>query len=516
MPLLLLVLLSRAALAAEPALPPPAQRAAMLSAVASEMARLDGEGLVVRDRNRARSFPETAKLLAEEAGAAASWPALMRAFARLDAAYPNLHARFAPGQWFRYRRARLVPSFGAEISASERVSWRLRGGEHDGASLVAINGRAVENWAAENLEHCKFPLRSQCDAELFEGLRRELLSWTRAEPLAYTAEKDGLRFEVPVTVSDAPQSSPDSEPLCSADAALYEGFTPAHLGRFACLFTKNSDPSTVVLRISSFSYYGGDKHPIDSPAAEVDALWPWWRKHAPGIRHLILDLAGNHGGNEPTPWYEILFERPYQEQWVVFRKLPELLDDSLRRQGLFWGTPQQEVWFQNLRRDGTWERTAWGAFLPPVPMFCAGEERSDCREGLFPVRRHGFTGRVTLILNRWCVSSCDGFAYEVKEQLGARVRVVGQHQAADTAYSRAMIGLHLDPSSPGGFRTIVGSHRGDGNSAAVLSQTVAVTRSVLEDGTVVSGLPLPMDEFLAWPFGQEERAWRADAVKKLR
>lgn len=511
---LLALLLPLSALADTPALPDPAQRAAMLEAVASEMARLDGEGLVVRDRNRARSFPDTAKLLAAEARAAESWPRFMRAFARLDAAYPNLHARFAPAPWFRYRRPRLEPSFAADISAAEQVSWKLRGGAHDGAALLAINGRSVEHWAAEHLEHCKFPLRSQCDAELFEGLRRELLSWTRGEPLAYTVEKAGQRFTVPVAVSDAPQSSPDSDPLCAADSALYEGFTSAHLGRFACLFTKNGDPSTVVLRISSFSYYGADKHPIDSPAKEVEALWPWWREHAPGIRHLILDLAGNHGGNEPTPWYEILFERPYQEQWVVFRKLPEMLDDPLRKQGFFWGTPQQEIWFQNLRRNGTWDRIAWGAFLPPVPMFCAGEESSDCRDGLFPVRRHGFSGRVTMLLNRWCVSSCDGFAFEVKEQLGARVRVVGQHQAADTAYSRAMIGLHLDPSAPGGFRTRVGNHRGDGNSAAVLSQTVAVTRSVLEDGTVVSGVPLPLDEYLAWPFGQEEAAWRAEAVKK--
>src|SRR5262245_38808224 len=104
--LALLALFSIHAEAAEPAFPPANQRAAMLTKLASEMERLDGEGLIVRERNRARSFRETAKALAEEARSATSWTALMRAFARLDAAYPNLHAKLDPAPKFAGNRVR--------------------------------------------------------------------------------------------------------------------------------------------------------------------------------------------------------------------------------------------------------------------------------------------------------------------------------------------------------------------------------------------------------------------------
>lgn len=511
-----------AAFAAEPPLPPPAQRAAMVSSLAAEMERLDAEALLVRGRNRALSFGELGRRLAGEAREAGTWEALLRTFARLDAAYPNLHARASLPDWFRPARVRPVVRFTAEWLESgtrfvitHSVESGLESAPKAGDRLLAINGRPMESWSAEHLELCKWPLREQCDVELYSAFRKQLLSWTAATPLTYTLERDGSRFETLVALEPQPDNPPGRSEECGVDAALYPGFTLAYRGRYACLFTKDNDASTVIFRISSF-YYDRDEggHAIDSVHAEVEALWPWWRARAPRIRHLLLDLASNHGGNEPTPYYELLFERAYQEQWARFKKLPELLRDELRKEVLFWGTPQQETWFQNLRREGTWDSTAFGDFLPPVPMFCAGDERSDCRHGLFPVRNHGFRGRVTLLLNHWCVSSCDGFAYEVKEQLGVRVTVAGQPQAADTAYSRATIELHLDPSREEGFRLSV-EEPGRQGEPALLSQSVSVTRSVLEDGTVVSGLPLRMDRFLGWPYQLSETEWRAYAMERL-
>lgn len=518
-----ITLFSSFALGADPAFPSSEQREGMLREMAAQMQRLDGEALLVRSRNRGEAFSNVVNKLADEARSASGWPELVRAFGRLDAAYPNLHARMQPGEWFKRGRLRFEFEFVGEWLTDGSTQFRLINGAHTpsdsspraGDLLVAINGLTMKQWGEENLEFCKWPLRQQCDLELYRNIRSELLSWRREQPLVYTLERDGRRWDVSIS-SRPTETGPAPETQCGEDKNLYRGFTLAHEGRFACLFTKDSDPATVIFRISSFQYErASHEHKIRSVSDEVRALWPWWKARAPGIRELILDLANNHGGNEPVPYYEILFVRPYQEQWVRFKKITEFNDNELRKETLFWGTPQQENWYQNLLKSGAWASVPWGGFLPAVPMFCAGDERSDCSEGLFPVRNHGFKGHVTMLLNHWCVSSCDGFAYAVKEQLGNRVTVAGQPQSADTAYSRVMIQLQLDPSSPKGYRTVVENHLGKAKISALLTQTVSVGRSVTKEGVEVSGIPLAVNRFVPWTFEYNESTWRAFAVQSI-
>jgi hypothetical protein len=140
-------------------------------------------------------------------------------------------------------------------------------------------------------------------------------------------------------------------------------------------------------------------------------------------------------------------------------------------------------------------------------MFCPSSKR-DCREGLFQVRNHGFHGRVSLIVNHWCVSSCDGFVYELHNELGARI--VGQPQAADSAYSRLKIQGFLDG---GRFRLKVASLQAEDPEGLLFSQTVAVTRSSTRDGSTVSGIPAPVDRFVPSFASQPSEAWRAEAVR---
>jgi hypothetical protein len=501
------------AFAVDPALPPPAQREAMLREMAAQMERLDGEALWVRAKNRRLDFSAVVGSLAGEAYRANDWNGLLRAFRRLDYAYPNLHSSMKPGEWFK-SAGRVKPEldFSAEWLAVGRTRFRLGNGD----LLLAINGRPMEEWSAENLELCKWPLREQCDLELYPNFRSELLSWNREQPLVYTLERDGRPYQQKVGLKEW-VSRPRPNAQCWEDEKLYQGFTMVHQGRFACLFAKDGDPGTVILRIGSFQYHRSDNdtHAIRSVRQEVDALWPWWREKALGIRHLIIDLADNGGGNQPVAYYQILFPGPFQEQWVRFKKVPELENEELRKRAIFWDSPQQENWFQDLLQNGAWASTPWGSLLPAVPMFCAGEENSNCLEGLFPVRDHSFMGRVTLLVNHWCVSSCDAFAYSVKDELGDRARVAGQPQAADTAYSRVVIQMQLDPTSPKGFRTLVENHMGGAKILALLTQSVSVGRSVDSQGQEVSGIPLPVGLFVPKTYVQDDRTWRAAAVEAI-
>ena len=495
-----------------------------------EIERTDGEGILVRD-GKPRTFQKILEQIKQEAKMATNWQELSRAFAKLDMAYPNLHASYEPGNEMTLPE-RLTPlvRFSVDwlaptrtvvrISSLDKTNYSNEEIPKRGDLLLEINGKPVSDWMKENFDFCKWPIKEQCDLEFPKIFFKELSGWTRKDPLVYTLKRDDKIWKVNVPVEERKRSKDTSYLLCQNNLDRYFGFKPVYIGKHACFFQNDKDPSTMILRISTFMYKRNsqpvnDKWPdqeknFKSVKEEVDAFRPFWQEMAPKIKNLVLDVSDNGGGNEPTPYYEIFFDRPYQEQWVRFRKIKEL-DDSSLRNAIFWNTTGQEIWFQNLKKEKIWDSVVYGDFLPPVPMFCASDSK-DCREDLFPVRPHGFKGKVSLILNHSCVSSCDGFVFAFKAELGERVTLIGQFQAADTAYSRIRFGVRIDQALPNGFEVVSLPQYGKIEESFAFSQVVVITRSVKHDGTVVSGKPLSLDHFV--PNNLEQNGnWHMEAVK---
>jgi hypothetical protein len=115
------------------------------------------------------------------------------------------------------------------------------------------------------------------------------------------------------------------------------------------------------------------------------------------------------------------------------------------------------------------------------------------------------------LLNQFCVSSCDGFVYAVKEQLGEKVRLIGQPQAADTAYSRLTINVSLNAEDQRGYTLKVVPIRQESSKKAFIAQTVSVTRSVDAEGRIQSGVPLPLDLFVPLTF-ENTSTWVRSAL----
>ncbi len=475
---------------------------------ASEMSRLDGEALLVRG-NRRTSWTETTQTLRNTIARSGKIESFAEAMYRLDAAYPNLHsfAEFGP----ELRDAlpptpRLPIRFAGDWEAPERVTYRVVRAEEGaifppgdeparGDRVVAINGRAMASWANDSFQLCKFPLKAQCDAELDQHFFERLLpSDTRR--LSFTLSRGNRTWtvEAALLAPKPPKPRDDSHLLCRGEPDRYPGFTLTYGGSRACVFESPEHPSTAILRITGFSYRRvPETEPIHNVWTEVEALYPWWKDHAKW-EHLVVDLIDNGGGQETIPYYQILFQRPFQEQYFRLRKMPELLDERIRA-GIFWDTVGQEIWFQQFLKSGEWDRLAEGDFLPPIPMFCADPSKI-CTEGLTDPREHPFRGRVSVLLNRWCVSSCDAVAYTLREQLGDKTRYFGQPQAADTAYSRLTMHAVLNPELPKGFELKLRPIQTELEPAPFISQTVTVSRSVTATGEVVSGIPVPLDQFV--------------------
>ncbi len=389
----------------------------------AEMKRLDGEGLLVRENRQPwanvltnlRSELANARDLAE-----VSW-----VFAKLDASYTNLHTRIKLGEELAVAQQHLTPSVEIKadwISAAKtvfRVSHIHNGmnfkteAPQVGDYVIAINGKSMGQWSDLNFNFCKFALREQCDVNLFDKFVGRLISFHEAANLEYELKRGDKVWKVKIPLIQPPKML-TQEKACGHEANRYDGFKRTYEGRFACVY--ESATGVAILRITSFQYSGISKsEPIHSVDSEVQHLFEYWKTHATWP-HLVIDVIENYGGNELRAYYEILLDRPFQEQYYRLKKIPELLVDRNRLE-MFWGNPAQELWFQKILRNGVFLKTGFGDFLPHTPMFCV-DGNLPCDEGVWNPVPHPFKGRVSILVNEWCVSSCDAFVFTLKEYLG--------------------------------------------------------------------------------------------------
>jgi hypothetical protein len=508
-------------------------RLKLFDEVVSEMARLDGEAMEAR-RLRPESWKETLAGLRREVLEADDFKDLARVFTRVDASYTNLHSNVdfvADGPWFAPGTVRPRAWVATKVSEQGRASFHLEVddtkwstpsllGLRSGDEVLSLNGRALSQWSQENFNFCKFPLQSQCDEELFENIVSEMLSWQRGSALLVTvraASGETLTLDIPYEIRSSTAEERQARELernkrleCVRSPERYPGFHLVYAGNRACLFEKDGDSSVGLLRITSFSYSDRRLFPeqkIRSVRQEVALMEPVWQREAGRWQHLVIDLIDNTGGNAPIPYYQLLFTEAFQEQYYRLKKLPEMEDPEFLG-GLLWGDPAQLLTYENLRAEGVWQKTAFGDFLPPVPMFCPDDE-VDCRKSLFQPKSHPFRGRVSLMMNRLCVSSCDGFVWGVKQVLGDGVKLFGLPQAADSTYSRARIDVEWTQQS--GYTTRVLNQSSPLSSKVLFSQVVAVSLSSDAEGHSIAGRPLPLDGWVALdPF--TDKNWPAKVL----
>lgn len=481
-----------------------------------EMLRLDGDGLVARI-DRPVSFTDTIDRLADEALSNKTPLDFYRTFSRLSGTYTNLHSSAVfdsktkaavrtaydlyPSIWLMTEiDSRGKPT--VKIDSVEDAETRLKISEGD--EVVSINGSLVSNWLDENFLYCKHPLRMQCDRNFESTLHEQILSW-KTGALTYTVSHENRLVDVEVKFSEIqPQPSGSPKPKyrkCDYRAdKRYPGFKMVHQGHLACLFEKSDDPNVAVLRIQSFQYRGTDpKDPIQSVQAEVNALYPYWTKHSGDYKTLVVDLLDNHGGNAPIPYYEILFQTPFQEQWVRFKKIKEFDDAKIRQNGIFWNDRAQELLYQKRLQSGEWAKLKEGEFADPSPMFCA-DDGIPCDEKLFVPRSHSFRGEVKVMVNEFCISSCDGFAWAMKNTLNAKF--FGFPQAADAAYARLRIDAVADAASPDGFRLEVRPYQDELPKNFIVGQIVAVSQAVGPKGEIFNGRPLALEQLVPYRFDE--------------
>lgn len=277
--------------AAQADLPSAKNRELLFKTYISEIQRLDGDGLIPR-KNRVMSWQKITNQLKAELLRAKSKKEIGRVFARLDAAYPNLHAHIALADEFNWRadgRLSIAANFyPEEVFETELPKRYLIGSAKQeyfinldadlrpqaGDEVLAINGRSIQKWSDENFEFCKFPLRSQCEVTFWNNFRDELLSWHRKQDLHYTIKRGQKTWQVRVPVfgrqSNGKQDA-TKEPACGVDdGQRYPGFENVYSGFHACVYESKYFQDVAILRIRSFNYTKSEGQPIDHIRKETN------------------------------------------------------------------------------------------------------------------------------------------------------------------------------------------------------------------------------------------------------
>jgi len=490
----------------------------MVLELVREMERMDGDGLLPRD-NRPESWTNTILRLTDESSSATNLYELGRVFKRIDATYPNLHAKIYLSPELDEKKQEGIVSlpfkfYPDRVDREKAVSKYLvvvpKPGDKslkNGDELLSINTIPIQAWARENFIFCKFPLREQCEMEFFDNFNNELLGWNRHQSLDLEVRRKGkvliVSIRPEIKLSEPSQDEKTKDLPCGVSKDRYKGFVLTYEGQNLCAFESQFDRQTVVIRIKSFQYQDVPFAVLDG---EVQIFWNnYWSKKSSKVKKLILDVIDNWGGQSPIPYYSLFYSQPYQEQYVRFKKIAEFEKKEIL-DSLFWGDKGKEMWFENIKKDGSFNKVKQGEFLSQIPQFCSSSKR-DCREGLFIPRKNRFNGQVKVMMNHWCVSSCVGFVFNIKDLLKDKVKTFGMPDSGDSAYSR--LSILVSPKENGVEAKIASlkKARNPDKPEAWIRQVVSVTRSTDKNGNLLSGKPQKIDYWVPRKWNQTDDEW---------
>ncbi len=531
--------LGSSSVSASAVLPQTVQHVALFDLLVSEIERIDGDGLVNRE-TRPESWSQTTARLREAARSASTAIEYGQVFHQLRHTYPNSHARIELVEEYRsawaQRDARLPVTIRAETVTPGVTRPSLRIAHVDdvwvksqtrseslprvGDVVIAMNDRSANDWLGENEIFCKLPTALQCPIEFHRNLTRGLLFWHPEKPLAIDVLRAGetIRFTVAslstTSSSNASTTSSSNAKHSWCESALNRvplGFKLVFSGTMVCVFEHDAIRDTQLWRIASFASeksrtfdaIPGQHKTVDE---EVDHFYAtFWEAKSPLVKHLIIDVAGNSGGESVVAWLRLLLNAPFQSDFVRFRKIREFDEPNVNR-ALFWnskGALYQSV--EALKRDGTFAKTREGHWLPAVPAFCP-DTKKLCANELHRPREHGFKGKLSVITDPFCNSACVTFANAMKSQ--ANARIVGLPHTADTSISRLQIHFGFDRDG----KAITQIEDDSDIAKKIGIFTASATRSETPDGERRSGVPLMPDHAVERRWDQDGDQWARAAL----
>jgi hypothetical protein len=519
-----------------------------------ELHRLDGDGLLPRTdegAGRTMTWPQVTKQLRKDLSRAKTKFEVGNVFRRLDAAYTNLHAHIDLSKDYNFEsegHLQLAVAFWPDqLSENGEVNKYIVSNVRKEYfsnlepeqrpklmdELISINGRNIKSWQDENMNFCKFPLKSQCELNFKDNFKMERLSWNRRKPLKMTVKRGGklLSFNIPVISMKGwnpseeensgskrgPKELPPPPENCRLSPDRYPDFKLVYQGLQACAYEKTDLPNVTLLRIGGFSYWKNKyKTDINNVRVEAEKFYQlYWKRKASETKKLIIDVVSNHGGDIITPWGALFIESGFQDQWVEFKNLKEYAADEQWRKDSFYDDPSKYTFFKDYQAKLASGQLKSEDYMPRTPQFCPTDE-GDCYTEKWPSKKTGFKGDVIILTDEMCISSCVGFVWTMKTYLKDRVKFVGVPDSGDSTYSRAYVEGGLDNSKQGYYLKAMPrppKSSSQVNENAIFKYAVSTSRQTDEKGAIISGKPQKIDLFMYPHWREDPNEWTARMLK---
>lgn len=273
------------------------------------------------------------------------------------------------------------------------------------------------------------------------------------------------------------------------------------------MYESKSRPDQVVMRIKSFGY--SPEGSINYLDAEVDFFFAnYWKKKSGSVKTVIFDIIENYGGDSPVPYYAVFTHKPFQEMYTEFKKIKEFENKDIK-ESFFWNSKAKEIWLNDIKTKGLFDKTKEGDFLPPVAQFCADRDK-NCNEGQFQPRKHNFNGKIKIMVDQWCISSCVGFIENMVRLFKGRVQTYGHYDSGDSAYSRVTVAGSIINGKVETILQPMKKARNPDQPEPWVRQVVSVTRSTDEKGEILSGKPQKIDYWVPRKWNQTDEQWVQD------
>lgn len=396
--------------------------------------RLDGVSIGVRDVTRKIIWAEYRKSMSERITSAKNWSELSDTLSDIHYGIVNRHAYFELGKDIQnVRRENLLwPSFYFGYTWPNISIFDIE----TGRDVSAINDISFDilfdeyfNW------YCKHAHREGCLSEFVITLNKGYPFSRGKESGANINFSDGtsatLKKGQVAKRHKKINSSCDSLDLGSSFRIVYKGLQ-------SCLFTSDN---TYILKILSFGEWGAsdiycENIIADGMCRDINVISNITNSKPKD--YLVVDLQGNRGGTENTPWIAAIAKEKFKDNLIQFRMFNELNNDTIRS-GLFYGIQPAETWYQDVIKQ---KFTKNQTHLPKRGDFC--RDGKCVGDYIIASKKQINFKKIGLVTNSNCASSCDDFVWRAKTYAGAKV--YGQPPSTDGSYASMMVHVILNAS----------------------------------------------------------------------
>jgi len=398
----------------------------------SQIERVDATSISVRNKTREVKWEEYRKIASDRLINSSNWNELAHNVEKLHLGIVNRHS------FVNFEVANInLKGIDVEISWPKfniGYTWpKIEFYDLDsGKTINKIDGKPfIEIFESYFNHFCRIANKNGCLREFVSHLSKGYSFETNREKLELSFI-DGFnkiisKSELSSRASTA-YLTKNSVKNC-ADAYPLAPVTLLYSGKQACLFLAEN---AYILKILSFSSWGTEQSDFYCQNYKKDGLCQEMneivrRTKAEPKENLIIDVQGNRGGSENTPWIASITNNGFKDNLVQYKNIKELNSKHIRS-GVFYGLPQAEDWYQKVSKD---KENNKGSFLPVRGDFCRD---GNCTGSHIESKKEHFEyKKLAIVTDHNCASSCDDLIWRSKSFAGAQV--FGQPPSTDGAYA---------------------------------------------------------------------------------